>query len=207
MHIFSCFAFTGIAVTPHFVANIGAVWLGDFSLSVTVLRQISKVYGRANIYLLGIVNFIKKIDIVSACFQSNICGWGDITLKIFPGRDTFLSCAADVIINMNLWDANLPYSNGVETAIFWEHCINSMVSRWQFNPFHRGRILPSHWPENKFVHSGHEPASCMSCRNVFYPPCNKCTSIPTLQWRHNGRDGVSNHQPHDCLLNRIFRLR
>ena len=27
----------------------------------------------------------------------------------------------------------------------------------------------------------------------------------TLQWRHNGRDGVSNHQPHDCLLNRIFR--
>ena len=24
-------------------------------------------------------------------------------------------------------------------------------------------------------------------------------------WRHNGRDGVSNHQPHDCLLNRLFR--
>ena len=27
----------------------------------------------------------------------------------------------------------------------------------------------------------------------------------SLQWRHNGRDGVSNHQPHDCLLSRIFR--
>ena len=26
----------------------------------------------------------------------------------------------------------------------------------------------------------------------------------TLQWRHNERDGVSNHQPHDCLLNRLF---
>ena len=23
----------------------------------------------------------------------------------------------------------------------------------------------------------------------------------SLQWRHNGRDGVSNHQPHHCLLN------
>ena len=23
-----------------------------------------------------------------------------------------------------------------------------------------------------------------------------------LQWRHNGRNSVSNHQPHDCLLNR-----
>ena len=26
----------------------------------------------------------------------------------------------------------------------------------------------------------------------------------TLRWRHNGHDGVSNHQPHDCLLNRLF---
>ena len=29
----------------------------------------------------------------------------------------------------------------------------------------------------------------------------------TLQWRHNGCDSVSNHQPHDCLLNRFFRHR
>ena len=28
-----------------------------------------------------------------------------------------------------------------------------------------------------------------------------------LQWRHNGHDSVSNHQPHDCLLNRLFRHR
>ena len=25
-----------------------------------------------------------------------------------------------------------------------------------------------------------------------------------LQWRHNGRDGFSNHQPHDCLLKWLF---
>ena len=30
-------------------------------------------------------------------------------------------------------------------------------------------------------------------------------SISTLRWRHNGLDGVSNHQPHGCLLNRLFR--
>ena len=29
----------------------------------------------------------------------------------------------------------------------------------------------------------------------------------TLLWRHNGRDCVSNHQPHDCLLKRLFRRR
>ena len=27
----------------------------------------------------------------------------------------------------------------------------------------------------------------------------------SLRWRHNGQDGVSNQQPHDCLLNRLFR--
>ena len=25
-----------------------------------------------------------------------------------------------------------------------------------------------------------------------------------LLWHHNGHDGVSNHQPRDCLLNRLF---
>ena len=46
---------------------------------------------------------------------------------------------------------------------------------------------------------------------------NKCVPNPhksvqlllscTLQWRHNGHDSVSNHQPHGCLLNRLFRRR
>ena len=31
--------------------------------------------------------------------------------------------------------------------------------------------------------------------------------IAPLLWRHNGRNGVSNHQPHDCLLNRPSRPR
>ena len=41
---------------------------------------------------------------------------------------------------------------------------------------------------------------------------NQCLCVPlnylvALQWRHNGREGVSNHQPHHCLLNRSFRRR
>ena len=32
-------------------------------------------------------------------------------------------------------------------------------------------------------------------------------SFDALSWRHNGRDGVSNHQPHDCLLNRLLGRR
>ena len=36
---------------------------------------------------------------------------------------------------------------------------------------------------------------------------NYGVSVLTLQWRPNGRDSVLNHQPHDCLLNRLFRRR
>ena len=32
-------------------------------------------------------------------------------------------------------------------------------------------------------------------------------SLATLQWRHDECDGVSNHQHHNCLLNRLFRRR
>ena len=38
---------------------------------------------------------------------------------------------------------------------------------------------------------------------------NICTASDpgmwSLQWRHNGRDGISNHQPHHYLFNRLFR--
>ena len=33
------------------------------------------------------------------------------------------------------------------------------------------------------------------------------SSWTSLQWRHNEYDGVSNHQPHDCIFNRLFRRR
>ena len=36
-------------------------------------------------------------------------------------------------------------------------------------------------------------------------PCPQCAC--PLQWRHNERDGFSNHQPHHCLLNRLYRCR
>ena len=32
-------------------------------------------------------------------------------------------------------------------------------------------------------------------------------AVQSLQCRHNGDDDVSNNQPHDCLLNRLFRCR
>ena len=33
------------------------------------------------------------------------------------------------------------------------------------------------------------------------------TKMMPLHWRHNGRNGVSNHQHHNCLLNPLYRCR
>ena len=39
-------------------------------------------------------------------------------------------------------------------------------------------------------------------------PCGCWRFCPlTLQWRRNGRESVSNRQPHDGLINRLFRRR
>ena len=35
--------------------------------------------------------------------------------------------------------------------------------------------------------------------------CDLLCFCNTLRWRHNDHAGVSNHQPHGCLLNRLFR--
>ena len=66
----------------------------------------------------------------------------------------------------------------------------------------------------------HRPVTCAMCRNrrVMKPLLNIFQKVwrrsnkqwpcgIALRWRHNGCDGVSNHQPHDCLLNRLFRHR
>ena len=49
------------------------------------------------------------------------------------------------------------------------------------------------------------------CISVLRPPVMQIhwqiQIILSLHWRHNEHDGVSNHQPNDCLLNRLFRRR
>ena len=42
--------------------------------------------------------------------------------------------------------------------------------------------------------------SCIALNQTLLP-------LKTWQWRHNEHDSVSNHQPHDCLLNRLFGRR
>ena len=48
---------------------------------------------------------------------------------------------------------------------------------------------------------------CASEKYVQYLRIIMLCCCSALHWRHNDHDGVSNHQPHDCLLNRLFKRR
>ena len=65
------------------------------------------------------------------------------------------------------------------------------------------------------LNSGGVSLHLMSFLNEFWRGCSFVDGVSQmthlwhdlcqpLQWRHNGHDGVSNHQPHHCLLNRLF---
>ena len=70
---------------------------------------------------------------------------------------------------------------------------------------------------NWLVPTDNEPLCLSQCWLRSPPPYNvtmpqwvnypiKCPGMSSL-WRHNRCDGVSNHQPHNCLLNRWFMRR
>ena len=49
--------------------------------------------------------------------------------------------------------------------------------------------------------------ACKECK--FYVATNSYVwrkYVDSLQWLHNEHDGISNHQPHDCLLNCLFKV-
>ena len=86
----------------------------------------------------------------------------------------------------------------------------------------KGRAWATHWtyknPSRATHKIFHQPcwAWChtpLSTQATAYPtrnPINFITNIlgfTTLQWRRNGCRGVSNHQSHNCKLNRLLRCR
>ena len=58
------------------------------------------------------------------------------------------------------------------------------------------------------IHLSHVLQGCLTCTDTSSPGA-VITNLDhdTLRWRHNELDGVSDHQPHGCLLNRLFRRR
>ena len=57
------------------------------------------------------------------------------------------------------------------------------------------------------IHLAFLKTNVLFCRICELSRWEKRDNSQSLHWRHNDHDGVSNHQPHGCLLNRLFRRR
>ena len=107
-------------------------------------------------------------------------------------------------------------SNAENASIWWRHHSLSSTPKVKFS-----KTSDSHYyilGKNAVYHKtqAHGSHSVMfwfsmvpvSFANIlqYYFIATK-TVLYTTMTRHNGRCSVSNHQPHDCLLNRLFRRR
>ena len=77
--------------------------------------------------------------------------------------------------------------SGVIKEDTWRNCSIFSSVLPQYKSFSFGKLQGNCWPWETFTHI--DTALC-------------CLTF-TLRWRHNGPDGVSNHLPHHCLLNRL----
>ena len=70
---------------------------------------------------------------------------------------------------------------------------------------HERHDVSNHWTR-LFVQQAFQANNNHASKNLITGPL-WAESPGSLQWRHNEPDGVSNHQPHECLLNRLIRRR
>ena len=130
----------------------------------------------------------------------------------------FAYCQLDRIIKLywNL-DQNLIFFNEENASVNVACEMSAILSRFQcgkFACYFRKRVAGCNWyrwvcrssdPINPF-----DPATGILRKNyvtiIAAGGLDHCFSRSLLR-RHNGLDVVSNHQPRDCLLNRLFRRR
>ena len=96
------------------------------------------------------------------------------------------------------------------TSIVGGTCYEGIWSKWDF--------LKTHYPNTMYTHTFPWLIKWNKekklCTRLHVNGCITHTALAvvgrkftSLQWRHNGRDGVSNLRCLGCLLNRLFRRR
>ena len=102
------------------------------------------------------------------------------------------------------------------------------IHRWPVNSLHKGPVTRKMFPFDDVIMYTLNPGQFLVASSAigsnsgvvnrsldpendkawWSSPENRIIiTVTSLRWRRNGRDSVSNHQPHDCLLNRLFRRR
>ena len=90
----------------------------------------------------------------------------------------------------------------------WDLSYSMSVKGAQFNNDQRDVPLHFKIPQRHELRREHALVYLITITRLYsaYPTqCPVSDLGNPLQWRHNERDSVSNHQPYDCLLNRLFK--
>ena len=104
-------------------------------------------------------------------------------------------------INVNFWKTDK--INGI---LYDLSCIYHRLDTWPSEKYNHNNQHSIFFiiTNNQYVRKTHQKAWHILVQFYIGSPT---VLIASLQWRHYGRDGVSNHQPRHCLLNRLFRRR
>ena len=145
--------------------------------------------------------------------ESGLCcrfgnGNADLTILSLAGPD-HVQCSGSWPAQKHLCGRNgVPSKETLSPAI--------LITGAKFTPRAKS-AKRNQWQRNKYTWKATyynlvgTAAYCAKPGTIFALPVNwgyVCQlEKQTLQWRHNGCDSVSNHKPHDCLLNRLFRHR
>ena len=115
-----------------------------------------------------------------------------------------LSIMNSILINpihhFKVLTRSLTLQNNNDSKILWTLIYRFREARYQF-------LLITH------VRRITQTISTVLCNLINREACQApnllpiTNHIPSLQWRQNERDGVSNQQPRDCLLSRLIRHR
>ena len=140
---------------------------------------------------LGLSIFSQCSTIEKSMVISSFCGWPGLVVgpqvkRCYVGRSPkrSISCPHWLTYNMVplITACHAGHHIRHDVGASWEHLTDA--------------TLPSGW--NTLKTESFPDANFVVTCGLW------CCQCP-LQWRHNERDTVSNHQPHHCLLNRLFR--
>ena len=109
----------------------------------------------------------------------------------------FFSALLALCEGNHLWPVNSPHKGQWHWAL-----TSSLIGAWT-----KGRINIRNASDSR-RHYAHYDVTVMIKQNDGFTKLDASNAervSKSLQWRHNGRDSVSNHQPHGCLLNRLFK--
>ena len=101
----------------------------------------------------------------------------------------------DLRLNKQLSKQSWGWWFEMPSCLLWLHCNVC----WEFTFNHRFPSQRANTIESVMVSK--------ECSTKLAPSYSNYHCLKPLRWRHNDHDGVSNHQPHGCLLNRLFRCR